>query len=533
MSTSYAESAGVAERQRGAAVVPVVPSRSVSPISQSDSPIIQPPLSLIAVRIPVISAEATLAEALEFAREHNLLSESGLIEAGSAVRLFAKQTGKKPHELPAAPPLLTPIVEAAFGTRRRCERKRWANMLSSLRRLLRACGLHAPRPQDLTPSDPEWAVAAEALTNPQERSVMKAVGRWASGVGVEIDHFDERALADHIEYRHKNYIRTDLKRLRVVIRCIWNNAVRLQLPGFPDHLIPVPPSRHVEASPLSQFPAAFQADVAAYLSSKETPGPFDEDPRQWRHATVVSARRIIQRAATLEAQRRGGSLHIETLADITSVDAVEFVLRHLHKRAGDVWREYAGNVANRLYLIARDHVRADQATLARLEEFRKIIYARVRAQRKPGLSERVSQKLAPFDDAKLLRDFFRLPGRLYRDAQDLLQGHGDRRPKGVRAAQRFEQGLMLELLQHEPMRRFNLAGINYKEDFARDERDRITRLRISADKTKNGIAIDTPIPPYLAKRITTFGLTRYAGVATLGAVPISPDGSAISIRGFL
>jgi hypothetical protein len=33
--------------------------------------------------------------------------------------------------------------------------------------------------------------------------------------------------------------------------------------------------------------------------------------------------------------------------------------------------------------------------------------------------------------------------------------------------------------------------------------------------------------------ISSFGLTRYAGVATLAAVPISPGGSATSIRGFL
>ena len=73
----------------------------------------------------------------------------------------------------------------------------------------------------------------------------------------------------------------------------------------------------------------------------------------------------------------------------------------------------------------------------------------------------------------------------------------------MRAAQMYEQALMLDILQHDPMRRYTLASINFDEDFVRDEKGQIIRLWIAADRTKNGIAIDTPIPIDLAKHIKT------------------------------
>ena len=79
---------------------------------------------------------------------------------------------------------------------------------------------------------------------------------------------------------------------------------------------------------------------------------------------------------SLEAKRRGGTEHIQSLADVVTIPAVEFTLRHLHQRATGVWRGSAGNNVNCLFLLARDFVRVDEATLARIEELRTIILAR-------------------------------------------------------------------------------------------------------------------------------------------------------------
>jgi integrase len=455
------------------------------------------------ITLPTISPEATLADALAFVRQHASLSAKALVEAEGAVVLLARETGRQADQLPAAPRDLSPILETTFFARRRVSRKRWSNAVSAVRALLRACGLHAPRPRDTQPSDPEWAALAEVLPTSQERSLIRGLGRWASDHGVKTTEFADQHLDEYLASRRLHEIRRNLKFLRRNLRSLWNHAVRTKLPGFPERLLVVPPAPNVVARPLSCFPESFQTEVATYLALRQRPDAFDESDQQWRAATATGARRMIQRTATLEAERRGGREHVRSLADITTVEAVEFLLRHLYDRTGGVWHQHGGNFANCLYLIARDFVRADEATLAHLKHLRDVIFRRARAERKPGLSERVSKKLQPFDDPRLLRRLFRLPGDLYRDAHDLLQGHEKRSPKPVRAAQRHEQALMLDLLILDPMRRLNLAQINYQEDFIRNERGRIVRLWISGDRVKNGIAIDTPIPLALAKRIHT------------------------------
>lgn len=332
---------------------------------------------------------------------------------------------------------------------------------------------------------------------------MRGVGRWASDNGTKTTEFGEQQLAAYVESRRLNEIRRGLRQLPKNIRSLWNHSVRTKVPGFPDRLLVVPRAPHIVAHPLNSFPAAFQAEVAAYLAMRTRPDAFEESHSRWRSATATAARRMIQRTATVVADQCGGREHLRSLADISSIESVELVLRHLYDRTGGVWHQHAGNFANCLFLIARDFVRADDVTVARLKHLRDIISQRVRADRKPGLSERVKQKLMPFDNAKLLRQLFLLPGDLYRDAHDLLQGIRKRSPKSVRAAQRHEQALMLDLLILDPMRRQNLAQIDYQRDFHRDARGRITRLWISGDRVKNGISIDTPIPLALAKRIQT------------------------------
>ena len=118
----------------------------------------------------VIDHSSTLADALAFLRQHPSLSGRMLVEAQAAVRLLIRETGQDAGQLPAAPKDLTPILETAFSARRRVSRKRWSNAVSVIRAMLRACGLHAPRPRDTQPSDPAWAALAEALPTAQERA---------------------------------------------------------------------------------------------------------------------------------------------------------------------------------------------------------------------------------------------------------------------------------------------------------------------------------------------------------------------------
>jgi integrase len=447
-----------------------------------------------------LPSEATLAEALAFAEVHKTMSTTTLAEVTSAVKILGKVLGMTAGQIPAAPQALTPLIENAFPGRLRIKAKRWFNIKWAIRCLLRGCGLHAPAKEDKELS-PKWSALISALPTKHDRVYMWGFGAWCSGVRIEPEQVTDATPKAYCQYRQVHTIRTGMRGLQSRIRQNWNRAVRAGVPGWPLRILQAQGDPRVEALPISSFPASFQVELAEYLAKCALPDPFDPDHAQWRPTTVNKVRVFLIRAASLVAQRRGGTEHVPSLADIVTIDNAEFVLRHIYERSGDVWQEHAVNFATYLLVLARDFVHADEATLGRLQQVRDVILTRVREHRKPGLSERVSHRIRPFDDPRLLRRFFMLPRELYAGARALLN------KSPVRAAQMHEQALMLDLLQHDPMRRFTLASINLNTDFIR-EGGHIVRLWISGQRTKNGIAIDTPIPAELERRIKAH-LTTY------------------------
>lgn len=437
----------------------------------------------------------TLADALAFVRRHNLLTAPKLAEVNSAIRLLERVIGLKADRLPAAPKRLTPLIEAALPARHRVLPKRWSNGISSIRSLLRPCGLHAPLVKHIWPTNQAWIDLVSSLPTTHERAAMAGFARWCAACDIEPTQVTEQTVEEYIRFRAMSTIRTHLNELRNTIRGTWNRAVQKQLEGWPSRLLVAPGSAHIIALPLDRFPAQFQAELTRYLSDRTHPDAFNANHRQWRNETAKEACGILLRTASLNAARLGGVEHIPSLAAITTIEAVEFVLKRQYEAAGGIWRPHAANMATCLLVVARDFVRVDQATVTRLSELRDIIVKRVRERRVPGLSERIEQQLMPFRDPKLVRRFFQLPAILYADAAERLKS------APVRAAQMNEQALLLDLEQHDPMRRYNLASINYQEDFVRNERAQIEGLWISGARTKNGVVIDTPVPAELRRRI--------------------------------
>jgi integrase len=443
----------------------------------------------------------TLAEALAFVRQHDRLSDNGLREAVAAVQMLEKVTARSADQLPAAPKDLTRVIECACPGRYKIKPKNWSNRVSSIRALLWACGRHAPLTRGQPLSDPLWEALIGALTNSEDRFRMLGFARYCCACCISPNDVTEQTLDGYIQYRRTWTIRTHLGHLLASIRLGWNRAVRSQLPGWPSRLLTVPPNPNVESLPLCSFPLPLQDEIRACVARHTQPDAFDGDFALWRPATAASARICLIRAASVTARRLGGPERVTSLAVVVTAESFEFFLRHIFKRSGNVWRDMAGHYATILLGVARDFVKVDGVTLAQLEKLRGVISERLRERRKPGLSEGVSRKIMPFEDPRVLQRLFALPADLYREAASEIK---DRRvPRLVRGAQKNEQGLMLDLLELDPMRRLTLAGINFETDFIRDERGRITKLWISGDRMKNGIAVKTPIPADLDKRIRT------------------------------
>jgi integrase len=454
----------------------------------------------------------TVADVLVCVREHRLLSENVIAKGEAAVRLLEKVLGRSAEQIPARPKQLNPLMRAATPARQNVRHKTWLNTTCSIRGLLRPCGLHAPIATEKRPSDPAWAAAIDTL--PKEKggagAALPGFARWCSDSGILIEAVTEQTLNDYIEYRDTETIISHIVGLTSAVRTGWNRAIRAKFKGWPARLLQAPRHPGVEALPPEDFPPSLMAHISEYLTKRILPDAFDADHKPWKPTTAREARRFLIRAASLIAGRLGSTQHLLSLTDVITVENCEFVLRHIYERSDRIWRGHAGNFANCLLVVARDFVRVDQATICRLEQLRDIIVKRVGENRRPGLSERIDKQLMPFQDQKFLKRFFNLPAVIYRKVAKSLEDKPGVAPsinakkRIIRAAQEYEKALMIDFLQCDPMRRGTLAAINTETDFEYDDRGRVTDLSIPGSRTKNGIAIDTPISSDLANRIAKY-----------------------------
>jgi integrase len=462
------------------------------------------------VRTPNLDVK-TIADALQFVEQHNLMSAKALTAAASAVAVVATVLGRPVDQVPAAPEQLTPLLKAAAPARHAVWGKQWSSAMFFTRALLKACGLHRPIAGGKRPSDPAWAAIIGAL--PKKRNdggkheALAGFGSWCSGTNISPEHVTEQVPHDYLHDCETQTIILSLVALRSTIRQGWNQALRAHSTSWPGQFLVPPPQTRIDALPALDFPPSLIADIDEYLVKRIRPDSVDENHPPWRVATAKEARYFLIRAASLVARRLGGTEHVRSLADIVTAENYEFILRQQHERMGNTWRGYSMNFASCLLMVARDFVKVDPRTLIKIKHLHDVITKYVSERRRPGLSDRVNRQLMPFQDPRIVKRLFELPDLLYRsvahsfeDEIGVAPSHKAKRGI-VRPAQLHEKALMLDLLQHDPMRRYNLAAINLETDFVRDEHGCIKRLSIARGPTRNGVAIDIPIPPALAEHI--------------------------------
>jgi hypothetical protein len=140
-------------------------------------------LSIVAPGGPEIKPK-TLSEALAQAEAKGLLPNETLRQIGADLKAIARATGRSLEELPAAPADLRPILNRVLPKATRLSNKRWMNILSNLRRLLRAVGLHAcPNRSELQPGTP-WALLVEKITSRPRQAAFAGFARWCVTQGI-------------------------------------------------------------------------------------------------------------------------------------------------------------------------------------------------------------------------------------------------------------------------------------------------------------------------------------------------------------
>jgi integrase len=174
---------------------------------------------------------------------------------------------------------------------------------------------------------------------------------------------------------------------------------------------------------------------------------------------------------------------------------------------------------NVLKVVAKRHVRVDEATLKRLER----MDARLAVKSDPGMTAKNRERLRPLEDPATLRRLLQLPPRLFD------RSIGKREPLGAALAQ--EEAVAMAILVHCPIRCANLTGIHLERNLRRPRDGRVF-LVFGPDEVKNGRDIEFELPRAVAEMIDLHLATRSPRLCPPGTPWLFPrrDGCAPMAR---
>ena len=185
----------------------------------------------------------------------------------------------------------------------------------------------------------------------------------------------------------------------------WNRAADQFPDTWPKITIPRVEKREVYVYPFAYFPPSFEADVNAYADRMRNINLDDDGPvRPSRPTTIKTRTRQLRTAASVVARSGIDPATITSIARLVEVDNFKLILHFHMERAGGKTSAGVAQIASCLRNVARHYVKVDE------EHDRKMsaLCKRVSVQT-GGLTAKNRERLRPFDDADLVRQFLCLP----------------------------------------------------------------------------------------------------------------------------
>jgi integrase len=437
----------------------------------------------------------TLAEALALAEARKLIEPEQLKGIAADLDVIARHTQRTLDQLPSAPAELRPYLTDILHHEGRSPMKRWSQVLSGLRRLLRALGLHTgPNRTALPPGSP-WIAAMAQLAPKAQRHVLGRFASWCATNQIDPAGVTNETILAHCDWLCSVTLNAPCPNLVSEIRRQWNELADRDPARY--HRLPVPPRANLDALPLNSFPESFRQDLEAYLLGRQFVDPSSTIAhRPARPLTIKGDRFVLIRAASIIA-RQYGAHRVTALADLVRPDWVRMVLLHLRARAGGRWERQAQRMIYVLIVMARRHVRAEETTMQELRKMQRTISTCLAEERRArhGMSIRSAERMAGLEDERILERLFALPQQKFEAALAMAE------KRRVYAAQLHERALALDLLLHHPLQPRSLLGIRIDTQLRRNEHGRIIELCIPASEAVTRQEIRVVIPPDLAARI--------------------------------
>ena len=399
----------------------------------------------------------------------------------SAVMTFCKALGLSPDEVPASPIYIRRKLEGISYVALGYSKGRWANVKTGVARAVGLVGKSYPS-RNTTKLLPKWAALLKMLPASLKRKV-SACARYLSGLGLDADAVSLTDLHSYRDTILNDRMRANAEQAWDHFLWGWNRAVD-QFPDiWPQITIPRVEKREVYVYPFAYFPASFEADVNAYADRMRNVNLDDDGPvRPSRPATIATRTRQLRTAASALARSGVDPATITGIARLVEVENFKLVLHFHMERAGGKTSAGVAQMAACLRNAARHYVKVDD------EHDRKIsaLCKRVSVQT-GGLTAKNRERLRPFDDAELVRQFLCLPDTIRQQVER------DKRAPAQKAVL-AQVAAAIALLQATPIRKANLCAIDINRHLKQQRKE--VHLVICESETKNRHPVDFNIPEY-------------------------------------
>ena len=462
----------------------------------------------------------TLADAIAAVASFRGRSEQRKRDLISSLRFVARVMGKDPAAIPLDPKAISAAVTgkppACYGL----EQKRHQNLLSDLRSVLRRLGISVPKP-DSTALDGSWASVLAALPAKWDRFRLSRFAHYCAGSGLLPPDVTGATVERFIADETAREIVSDMRNRAARAVKIWNRLAAAR-PDLGLRELPWRRERREYRLRAADFPASFQEDLADWrqrVSRASLAGLFDDlalgDPAAPRRpSTPMKPRSVALRetqilgAATALVASGRDPAGIRSLRDLVTPFAHVRAIAEFHwgRRTGDATSGLFGTLEI-LRQIAKHHARLPEQQVRAITELRN----RVRPEQK-GIVQRNRVRLRNLEDVRHRAALLHLPAELLSQA-----AAAKKQPRRTRLAL---AAAAIEILLICPLRLDNLRTLALDQSLRRTltGRRQITHLLVPDAATKNGVAIEWPVPPSSLKVLDAW-ITKYRPEA---AAPDNP-----------
>lgn len=399
------------------------------------------------------------------------------------VRRFCEWSGRNPDSLSTHPKTIQSLTRDWTGATFGVSDKRYANVLTSLRKALALAG---NLPFDRKPAqqlEGPWEDLMSRLQKSWAKPVLSPFVRWCAAQGIDPKAVTIQTTEDYLAYRENHDVRHNQTKLAKQLRNAWSRAQR-EITDWPEVKLEIGYSAFTYSLPWDAFPQSLRDEVTQYrdaggLRAEGSSGPdvslrqilleahpeLAEGTRSYSvndplgSSTLNSHMYALQLAASTLVRADGLSAEdLTSISDITTPACAASTADEVLNRNGRD-SSYAGNLIKNL--------RSIRSRWIGLSEEEKHLFKMLRKQAEEGVDLRSMrpknrEKLAQFDDPTRLRRLITWPRRRMMELEQEHKHSGRVTQNMALEAQACAMGLLLMSL---PVRRGTLTFTRIEENF--------------------------------------------------------------------